>query len=124
MKKAMGLAATAIFLSGCASLVNDPTIPVTVTFSDGSNGSCEFQNKRGLWKVDVPGTPMIRRSDDPLVYRCKTADGRESVGAIQSEMEGEKLMASVFFLDFGITDAITDKHRKYQGNVVIPVRKP
>ena len=67
---------------------------------------------------------MIRRSDDPLIYRCKTKEGLESVGAIQSEMEGEKLAASVFFFDFGITDAITDKHRKYQGNVVIPVKKP
>jgi hypothetical protein len=36
-------------------------------------------------------------------------------------MEGGKLAASVVFWDFGITDAITDKHRTYQGNVVIPV---
>ena len=33
----------------------------------------------------------------------------------------QKLAASVVFFDFGITDAITDKHRTYQGNVVIPV---
>lgn len=124
MKKAIGLAAVAVFLSGCATIVNDPMIPMTFTFSDGSNGSCELQNKRGLWKAELPGTTMIRRSDDPLVYRCKTEDGRESVGSIQSEMEGEKMAASVFFFDFGITDAITDKHRKYQGNVVIPVKKP
>lgn len=124
MKKAIGLAVVAVFLSGCATIVNDPMIPMTFTFSDGSNGSCEFQNKRGLWKAELPGTTMIRRSDDPLVYRCKTEDGREAVGSIQSEMEGEKLAASVFFFDFGVTDAITDKHRKYQGNVVIPVKKP
>jgi hypothetical protein len=36
-------------------------------------------------------------------------------------MEGGKLAASVVFFDFGITDAITDKHRTYQGNIVIPV---
>lgn len=64
---------------------------------------------------------MIRRSDDALAYDCETKDGREVAGSIRSEMEGGKLAASVVFFDLGITDAITDKHRTYQGNVVIPV---
>lgn len=110
-------------ISGCATIVNDPNIPVTVSFADGSEGTCEFQNKRGLWNSDIPGTPMIRRSDDPLVFHCETKDGRKSSGSLESKMEGEKLGASVLFLDLGITDAITDKHRYYQGNVVIPVKK-
>ena len=109
------------FLTGCATIVNDANIPVTVSFSDGSEGKCEFTNKRGLWDQKVPGTAMIRRSDDALKYRCKTDDGRESSGMIASETEAEKLGASIILLDFGITDAITDKHRKYQSNVVIPV---
>jgi len=33
------------------------------------------------------------------------------------------MAASVIFWDFGITDAITDKHRTYQGNLVIPVAR-
>jgi len=64
---------------------------------------------------------MIRRSDDALVYDCTTEDGREAHGSVRSEMEGEKMAASVVFWDLGITDAITDKHRTYQGNVVIPL---
>jgi hypothetical protein len=65
---------------------------------------------------------MIRRSDDSLTYDCETEDGREIAGSIRSEMEGEKLAASVMFFDLGITDSITDMHRTYQGNVVIPIR--
>jgi hypothetical protein len=38
-------------------------------------------------------------------------------------MEGGKMAASIIFWDLGITDAITDKHRTYQGNVIIPVPK-
>lgn len=121
MKKLLLTATFALVLSGCATIVNDPMVPVTATFSDGSAGSCEFQNKRGLWTASMPSTTMIRRSDDALIYRCKTADGREATGAIPSEIEAEKIGASVLFLDFGITDAITDKHRTYQSNVVIPV---
>lgn len=109
-------------LGGCATIVNDPNIPLVVTFSDGSAGHCTFRNKRGAWESDIPTTGvMIRRSDDALIYDCETKDGREVTGSVRSEIEGGKLAASVFLLDFGITDAITDKHRTYQGNVVIPV---
>jgi hypothetical protein len=117
------IAAGAVFaLSGCATIVNDANIPLTVSFSDGSAGQCTFKNKRGTWSSDIPTTDvMIRRSDDALNYDCSTDDGREAAGSIQSEMEGGKMAASVVFWDLGITDAITDKHRTYQGNVVIPV---
>lgn len=71
----------------------------------------------------MPGTTMIRRSDDSLIYACNTEDGRETDGSIVSEFESGKFAASVIFWDFGITDAITDKHRTYQGNIVIPVKK-
>ena len=64
---------------------------------------------------------MIRRSDDPLVYRCETADGRKATGPIRSGIEGEKLAGSVFFFDLGITESITDKHCTYQGNITIRV---
>lgn len=66
---------------------------------------------------------MIRRSDDALIYDCKTQDNRVATGSIRSEMEAAKLGASVLFFDLGITDAITDKHRTYQGNVVIPIAR-
>jgi hypothetical protein len=64
---------------------------------------------------------MIRRSDDHLMYDCTTEDGRIATGYIQSEIEGGKMAASVIFLDLGITDAITDKHRTYQSDIVIPI---
>lgn len=112
----------AIGLSACATIVNDPYIPLAFSFSDGSEGQCEFRNKRGAWATGMPATNvMIRRSDDALVYDCETVDGRKASGDIRSEIEGEKVAASVIFWDLGITDAITDKHRTYQGNVVIPV---
>ena len=121
MKKP-AMVASMILLGGCATIVNDANIPVTASFSDGSEGTCEFTNKRGMWNMDMPGTAMIRRSDDALMYRCETEDGRKASGSVESEMEGAKLGASVRFFDLGITDAITDKHRTYQGNITIPVK--
>lgn len=120
--RGVALALTLVFLGGCATIVNDPTIPIQVSFSDGTTGQCSFKNKRGVWTTDMPTSGvMIRRSDDDLAYDCTTADGRKATGSIRSEIEGEKVAASVIFWDLGITDAITDKHRTYQGNLVIPV---
>lgn len=110
-----------ILQAACASIVNDPNIPVAASFSDGSAGKCVFRNKRGVWTSDIPNTLMIRRSDDALIYDCESEDGRDADGSIVSEMEGAKLAASVVFFDLGITDAITDKHRTYQGHIVIPL---
>ena len=111
-----------ILVSGCATIVNDPNIPLTFSFSGGSSGQCTFKNKRGVWSSAIPTQQvMIRRSDDALEYECTTEDGREANGSVRSEIEGDKLAASVIFWDFGITDSITDMHRTYQGNVVIPV---
>lgn len=94
--------------------------PVAISFSDGSNGHCKLQNKRGAWDTQIPGTYSVRKSDDALKYDCKTKDGRTAFGSIPSEMGG-KIIASAVFIDFGITDAITDKHRLYPANYVIPI---
>ena len=108
-------------LVSCASIVNDPTVPVTLSFSDGSSGNCKLTNKREAYDVEVPGTNMIRRSDDPLRYDCETTLGKKGYGSIPSEIEGAKLAGSVL-IDFGITDSITDKHRTYTPNFVVPVK--
>ena len=113
-----------VVLSSCATIVNDSHIPVDFVFEDGSEGECKFTNKRGSWACDMPckGT-LIRRSDDNLVYNCSTTDGKKLNGSIQSQVEGGKMAASVIFWDLGITDAITDKHRRYQNNVIIPTQE-
>jgi hypothetical protein len=116
-----GIAAgVAIMVSGCATLTNDPMTPVAISFSDGSSGQCVFENKRGRWPTPIPVTVMVRRSDDPLKWQCKTEDGRETVGSIPSTMDA-KIVASAVFIDFGITDSITDKHRQYPASFVIPI---
>ena len=109
-----------VFLSGCATLTSDAMTPVALSFGDGSSGQCKLTNKRGEWDVEVPTTASIRRSDDPLRYACKTEDGREASGQLASTV-GAKIVASAVFIDFGITDAITDKHREYPSSFVIPV---
>jgi len=111
-----------LILSGCATITNDPTVPIALSFSDGSSGECILRNKRGNWKADIPETVMVRRSDDALQYDCVNADNLSAIGNIPSRLGG-KIVASAVFLDFGIVDAITDKHREYPPSFVIPIKK-
>lgn len=120
MKKLL-IVLVAASTTACATLTEDKMTPISMSFSDGSNGRCELSNKRGLWNTDVPAIVSVRKSDDALKYRCKTEDGREASGTIASEMGG-KIIASAVFLDLGITDAITDKHRRYAASYVVPMR--
>ena len=121
MKKII-IVSLAFLLTSCATIVNDPNVPVALSFSDGSDGECRLTNKRGSWGGEVPNTYMIRRSDDALRYDCETDEGKKGYGSIPSSMEGGKMAASVFFWDLGITDSITDKHRTYPPSFVIPVK--
>jgi hypothetical protein len=120
MKRLLVTMLTASSVVGCATLTEDAMTPIAMSFSDGSRGECNLTNKRGAWPTEIPTTVSVRKSDDALKYECETYDGREAFGAIESTM-GAKIVASAVFIDFGITDAITDKHRQYPANFVIPI---
>ena len=121
MKKIIIILISIFTLTSCGTIVNDPNVPVSLSFSDGSNGECKLNNKRASYSVKVPSTTMIRRSDDSLRFDCLSDSGKKGFGSIPSGMEGGKVAASVFFFDLGITDAITDKSRIYPSSFVIPV---
>ena len=121
MKNLLIILISIFTLTSCATIVNDPNVPVAISFSDGSSGTCNLTNKRGSWSGKIPQTFQIRRSDDALRYDCTTDEGKKGFGSIPSEIEGAKLGASVVFFDLGITDAITDKHRTYTASFVVPV---
>ena len=112
---------SALILTSCATIVNDANVPVSLSFANGESGTCQLSNKRISVQATIPGTTQIRRSDDALRFNCKTKSGKEALGSIPSEIEGAKLGASVLFIDLGITDAITDKHRTYAPSFTIPV---
>ena len=117
----VALSLAVLGLASCASLTNDAFVPMAISFSDGSSGTCQLTNKRMSISAEIPSAPMIRRSDDNLQFNCTTVDGRQAFASVPSTMGG-KIVASAVFLDLGITDAITDKHREYPASYVVPVK--
>ena len=111
-----------LMCSSCASITNDAYVPMALSVSDGRSGTCQLTHNRMSIKAPIPSAPMVRRSDDNLQLNCTTDDGRSAFASVPSTMGG-KIVASAVFIDFGITDAITDKHREYPASYVIPVKK-
>lgn len=122
MRPLLFAVAAGFSLSACATIVNDPTVPIAISFSDGSSGTCQLSNSRASYTMQVPGTQNVRRARSGLNYSCKTNRGKVATGTIPSSVEGEKIAASVLFWDLGITDAITEKGRTYPASFVVPVR--
>ena len=110
----------AVMVSSCATLTNDPMQDVQFTGMNCENEeiSCNLTNKRGSWNVELPGRVMIRRSDDLLRVECSNPQGERYLVDAKSKI-GAKIVASAVFLDFGIVDSITDKHREYPEQIVI-----
>ena len=119
-----GVIATTVLIASCATITNDPNQQIEFVAPGCKDVvvSCTAQNKRGIWTFDAPAVVPIRRSDDNLSVTCKDPDGNESVQSIPSEIGG-KIVASAIFLDFGIVDAITDKHREYPTQILLSACK-
>ena len=119
--KAIVMFLAAATLGACATITNDPTQPVNfvITGCTGVSGiQCTAENKRGTWMFEPPETVHIRRSDDVLRIRCDVPGRSDFLQSIESRMDG-KIIASAFFLDLGITDSITDRHREYPAQIVL-----
>ena len=65
-----------------------------MAFSDGSKGSCNLDNKRGSWVVNLPGQIIVRRSDDVLKYDCTTSKGKTAFGSIPSEWGTKQIVSA------------------------------
>ena len=110
----------AIIMSSCATLTNDPNQQIQFIGLNCEEETirCNLSNKRGSWTVELPDSAMIRRSDDVLRVECSNSEGKSYLMTAKSKI-GAKIIASAVFLDFGIVDAITDKHREYPEQIIV-----
>ncbi len=109
-----------MIIGGCATLTSEANQQINFK-APGCKGKgvvCTATNKRGLWRFEVPGVEAIRRSDDVLQIDWEDAEGNSYKEAVAGRAGG-KIVASAVFLDFGIVDSITDKHREYPEQILI-----
>ena len=109
-----------VIVNSCATLTNDPNQQIQFVGMNCKDQvvKCNLSNKRGSWTVELPGSAPIRRSDDVLRVECSNSEGERYLMTAQSKI-GAKIIASAVFLDLGIVDAITDKHREYPEQIIV-----
>ena len=107
---------------GCATLTNDShqSISFKAPGCKPHIVTCKAWNKRGTWEFSIPERVPIRRSDDILRIECADEKGQVYTDQVASRIGG-KIVASAIFLDLGITDAITDKHREYPEQIILQI---
>lgn len=109
-------------LAGCATLTNDPMQQINFVAPDcgpETEPACIAENKRGRWTFSPPVTTAVRRSDDMIHIACfESGKDVPQETSIPSSMS-PKIAASAVFLDFGVTDAITDMHREYPPQIIL-----
>ena len=71
------IVAIAISMTGCASIISDGQMNMTVT-SEPEGARCELSNKAGRYVVKTPGTIPVDTSCNPLIIVCKK-DGYKTV---------------------------------------------
>ena len=53
MKNIIIMLLSVFTLASCGTIVNDPNVPVSLSFSDGSDGKCKLNNKRASYNVSL-----------------------------------------------------------------------
>lgn len=113
-----------LLLTGCATLTNDPMQQINFVAPDCGPEielTCIAENKRGQWKFSPPVTTSIRRSDGMLHITCFEPGQNAPQETLIPSTMSPKIAASAVFLDFGVTDAITDMHREYPPQIILNV---
>jgi len=92
-------------------------IPLKI-FCIGTSGNIDFMinTLRPIGGViRLISTTITRTIPNQIRLKPKASTTGTNMGTVR------KIIASAVFLDFGIVDAITDKHREYPASYVIPV---
>ena len=112
----------AMLANGCATVLqgNEGENVMVNTVGCPAGTKCRLSNKKGNWEVEPPGSVSVHKSDDTLHVRCRTPQGQEVVGALDSEMTGSIFGNIILGGGIGaIVDANTDAHRKYGDAITI-----
>ena len=85
MFRIAAIAAISLAASGCASIVNEASVPMRVetvseTGVEVKGAECALENERGKVTVTTPGSVAVRRSSQDLQITCAKAGSPDARG--------------------------------------------
>ena len=81
------LAALAVAVSGCASIVKGSSETIAIHTVPVSGAVCTLSNPRGTWRVSTPGRVRVKRSNEDMDVTCKALGYTDATGTISSDFE-------------------------------------
>src|SRR3982751_6604380 len=80
------VAALAVAVSGCASIVKGSSEAITIR-TVPSGAVCTLSNPRGKWRVSTPGRVRVKRSSEDMDVTCRATGYTDASGTISSDFE-------------------------------------
>jgi hypothetical protein len=115
------------FLSGCASLIDAKSQPITVFAECGgrqiSGAACNLSNDKGVFYTRVPGTVVISKSYGDLAIACSYGHG-QAVTVVRSSATGP-VWGNIINAGMGwAIDSNTGAGFDYPQTVTVEFRQP
>lgn len=131
--KKIAFSATAIILcsslSGCASIINGTSQPVSVNTASVTGATCSLQSNKGTWYVNkTPGSTMIHRGYGDLDVKCHKdgyLDGQQTVKSHAKPIVAGNIIFGILGGPIGVgVDAADGAAYDYPSNITVPMNKP
>jgi hypothetical protein len=124
MKKsnAAAVAAVAIFVSGCASIVEGTTQSISVTTTPVGGANCVLTSSEGTYYVTTPGNVTVHKTKNDLAVVCKHDGYVDAKTAVPSHFNGATVGNVIAGGVIGIgIDAATGANYNYPESVDVPM---
>ncbi len=124
MSRPFILAASAVLLGACASIVTGSEQSLSVTTVDVNGANCKLSNSKGTWYIpSTPGSVTVHRAYGPLSVECHKG---ELNGLAQADSKTKGMMAGNILFGGGIgaaVDAGTGAGYDYPEIINVPMAK-
>ncbi len=123
MNRMLALVA-AVFLGGCATIIEGTSQPVTVATPGADGANCTLSSPDGTYYLITPGTVTVEKSKHDISVLCKKEGYSDGAATLASNFEGWTLGNIIFGGIIGVgVDAISGALNDYQGSITIPMQR-
>jgi hypothetical protein len=119
------IAAAGIILSGCATIIEGTTQPVSVNTTPEQGAQCTLTNSQGTWYVSTPGSTTVHKTKTDLDVVCAKAGYQPghvvAISHFGGTTAGNVIAGGVVGLG---VDAASGANYHYDSPITVPLGQP
>jgi hypothetical protein len=119
------VAALGVALSGCATIIEGTTQPVSVNTTPVGGAACTLTNSQGTWYLTSPGSTTVHKTKTDLDITCAKS-GYQSGHVVAASHFGATTAANVIaggLIGVGV-DAASGANYHYNTPIIVPLGPP